>query len=306
MKIERPMLAATVSYDDLEKVEWPVLGSPKIDGIRCLIHPDLGPVTRSFKPLPNAHVHGQLLMLAGHSYLDGELVGINENGGILSFNSTQSAMMSRAGQPIFRFLVFDCFDRPDWDFVGRHVQAKETCNKINNPKIMILDHKVIHSMEEFIKFTDGCIEAGFEGSIIRAPAGIYKNGRSTLRQGWLLKYKQWADAEGAVIGFEELMHNDNPDQRDKFDLAKRSSHKDNMVPMNTLGALILETKWGELRIGVGFDQATRKEIWTIVEDARRNNYIIPYIGRTITFKYQPHGMQDLPRFPVFKGFRDDE
>ncbi|KKL60017.1 hypothetical protein LCGC14_2209470, partial [marine sediment metagenome] len=66
MKIERPMLAATVAYDDLEKVEWPVLCSPKIDGIRCLIHPELGPVTRSFKPLPNEHVRERLLIYAGH------------------------------------------------------------------------------------------------------------------------------------------------------------------------------------------------------------------------------------------------
>lgn len=312
MKIERPMLAATVSYDDLEKVEWPVLCSPKVDGIRCLIHPDLGPVTRSFKKLPNEYVREQLLIHAGHSYLDGELVAVNAQwrGDILSYNQTQSAMMSHSGQPAFIFLVFDCFDRPDWDFGSRHLQAKYACKKINNPKIMILEHKVASNMEDFIKFTDGCIEAGFEGSIIRAPAGIYKSGRSTLKQGWLLKYKQWADAEGTVIGFEELMHNANPDERDKFDLAKRSSHKDNMVPAGTLGALILETKWGELRIGVGFDQATRQEIW----DRNRVPYRIEGdvacdeldMGRVVTFKYQPHGMQDLPRFPVFKGFRDTQ
>jgi len=312
VKIERPMLAATVAYDDLEKVEWPVLCSPKIDGIRCLIHPELGPVTRSFKPLPNEHVRERLLIYAGHSYLDGELVSVDNKGTILTFNQTQSAMMSHNGQPLFVFMVFDCFDRPDWDFGSRHLQAKETCKKINKPEIQLLVHKVAHNMEDFIKFTDACIEAGFEGAIIRAPAGIYKSGRSTLKQGWLLKYKQWADAEGTVIGFEELMHNDNPDKRDKFDLAKRSSHKDNMVPAGTLGALVLDTAWGELRIGVGFDQATRQAIWNRNEVKNLGGGITihdmpqPDIGKTVTFKYQPHGMQDLPRFPVFLRFRDSE
>ncbi len=312
--IERPMLAATVAYDDLEKIEWPVLCSPKIDGIRCLIHPTLGPVTRSFKALPNEYVREQLLQYASNTYFDGELIAVDANRKDLTFNETQSAVMSRSGQPLFKFMVFDCFERPDWDFASRHTHTKYLCRKLQDKRVVVLKHIIVRDIEEFVKFADWCVECGFEGSIIRAPIGIYKSGRSTLRQGWLLKYKQWADAEGTVVGFEELYHNENPDQRDKFDLAKRSSHLANMTPANTLGALVLKTKWGELRVGTGFDAATRREIWirnnAIPNGMRTKQDVIetcmmPDWGRTVTFKYQPHGMQDLPRFPVFKGFRED-
>lgn len=314
--ITRPMLAATVTYEELSEIEWPVLCSPKVDGIRCMIHPSLGPVTRSFKSLPNAYTRERLEWEIGHSYLDGELIAVGKDGNALPFNATQSAMMSHSGRPAFKFMVFDSFERPDWDFATRHQHARYMVKRWGYKHVKILKHEMVHNLEGFCKFTDRCIAAGFEGSIIRAPAGIYKNGRSTRKQGWLLKYKEWADAEGTIIGFVELMHNSNPDVRDKFDLAKRSSAKDGMVPMNTLGALIIDTEWGQLSIGSGFDQATRQAIWNrnqpldqhgnVIEDYTACDITLPDIGRTITFKYQPHGMQDLPRFPIFMHFRKDE
>ena len=228
----------------------------------------------------------------------------------LPFNKTQSAMMSREGQPAFVFAVFDCFERPDEGFILRHIRAQEIVAMVGQHMITILEHVMVRSLEEFITYADKCVEGLYEGAIIRAPEGPYKSGRSTFNQGWLLKYKSWSDAEGQVIGFHELMRNDNVGIGDKFGLAKRSSHKDNMVPMNTLGALLLQTTWGELRIGTGFDMAYRKEIWmrnTDMEEMYRNKDTVPPdLGRTVTFKYQTHGMQNLPRFPVFLRFREEE
>ncbi len=306
------MLAATVSYETLHKVEWPALCSPKVDGIRCLIHPELGPVTRSFKQLPNHWVRELLERYAARSYLDGELIAVDHKGRDLPFNQIQSALMSRDGRPAFKYLVFDCFERPDWDFATRHQHTRHICKKIGWPCIRVLKHVKIADLDAFVKFTDRVIRDGFEGSIIRAPAGIYKNGRSTLNQGWLLKYKEWADAEGTITGFVELMHNSNPDIKDNFDLAKRSSAKDGMVPMGTLGALEVMTEWGTVYLGSGFDQTQRQTIWNrnMVMQVSETKWVVrgpqPDMGRTVTFKYQPHGMQYLPRFPIFKGFRAEE
>ncbi len=311
--ITRPMKAATLTYADFDRVEWPSIGSPKVDGIRLLVHPELGPVTTSFKPLPNHYVREEVLRHAGRTYFDGELVAVDpKTGVILEYNQTQSAMMSRDGQPAWKFLVFDCFEKPEWDFKSRHQLARHHCRRISWPAIKILKHVDIADMDAFVKYATWCLEQGFEGAMLRAPGGIYKNGRSTLRQGWLLKYKQWADAEGTITGFRELMHNDNPDVRDNFDLAKRSSHKSNMVPMTTLGALIVMTEWGEIRVGSGFDMALRQEIWNrnMVMQVSDTEWIIrgsqPDMGRQITFKYQVFGLKDKPRFPIFKGFRENE
>jgi len=58
MTINRPMLA--VAIKDLDDLDYPLYVSPKLDGIRCLIHPELGPVSRKFKPIPNDHIRVSL------------------------------------------------------------------------------------------------------------------------------------------------------------------------------------------------------------------------------------------------------
>ncbi len=308
--ITRPMKAATAKHEHLEGLTWPALVSPKIDGIRCLMHPELGPVTRSFIPVPNAHIYEALKRVAGNCRLDGELVATGMDGGICTFNKTQSAIMSRGGRPLFMYLVFDCFRQPDEKFLERYTDVEFIVGTMNHPHISVVTHKWVASVEEFLGVAQTHINQGYEGTMIRSFDGPYKSGRSTLKQGWLLKYKEWADAEGTVVGFEERMHNANEDIKDNFGHAKRTSHKENMVPMGTLGALILDTAWGELRVGTGFDDSLRQEIWTrntSVEDMYREKHTgPPDLGRTVTFKYQEYGMQDKPRFPVFMRFREDE
>ncbi len=300
--ITKPMLASTVQPEELENLTWPALVSHKIDGIRCIIHPTLGPVTRSFKPVPNEYVRETLKDAAAELYLDGELVISAKDGELLNFNATQSGIMSRSGRPDFVFYAFDCFRKPDEHYLERYIDVDFICDQMNHPRIKCVAHLWVANADEFRRAAFDHIEHGFEGTMIRSFDGPYKSGRSTLKQGWLLKYKAWADAEGTIVGFEELMHNKNPDLRDNFDRAKRSSHKANMIPANTLGALILNTVWGTLRVGTGFDAAQRQEIWN------RNMIEVqgsPDLYRTVTFRYQKHGMQDKPRFPSFKGFRED-
>src|SRR5687767_4999915 len=96
--ISRPMLAARArTYDDL----WfPVLGTPKFDGIRCLKFAGHA-YSRAFKPIRNLEVQKQLQGLPDG--LDGELMSLG------SFQDTTSAVMSYAGKPDFEYHVFDYF-----------------------------------------------------------------------------------------------------------------------------------------------------------------------------------------------------
>lgn len=304
--ITKPMKAEKVKAEDLENLTWPALVSPKIDGIRCLMHPTLGPVTRSFIPVPNEYIREQLLALADGTHLDGELVVVNpETHKVLPFNEIQSGVMSRGGRPNFAFCAFDTFRDPQEEYLERCVDTEFIVEQIGHPRIRPVRHDYVANVEEFTEQAYQHIYLGYEGSMIRSLDGPYKSGRSTLKQGWLLKYKAWADADGVVIGFKELMHNENPDLRDNFDQAKRSSHKENMVPAGTLGALLLETDWGELSVGSGFDAMARQLIW----ERNMVNHNAPGgqgdRGRTVTFKYQVHGMQNKPRFPIFLRFRED-
>jgi DNA ligase-1 len=272
-----------------------------------MIHPELGPITSGFKPLPNHYVRERLIDLCVGSYLDGELYSIDQNGAAL-FNRTQSDMMSHGGEPDFRFAAFDCFERIDWEFVNRYHHVATRICSIGNPRIRMLTHTLIGSTEEFLDYFEACLKDGYEGVVVRALAGPYKSGRSTFNQGWMLKYKPWEDAEGTIIGFEELYHNENPKEVGRTGLSQRSSHVEGKVPGGTLGALVLKTEWGILRVGTGFDATTRQEIWD------RNCELITFpegasiqldLGRKVSFKYLAHGMKDLPRHPIYKGFRED-
>lgn len=301
--IDKPMLAGTVHLADLEFLDYSVMVSPKLDGIRCLMHPELGPVTRSFKPVPNVHIYTTLNDLYGGTKLDGELIAIDEVGEPLTFNETQSCVMTRGGRPRFIYAVFDCFNVPEETFMDRFGEANGIVNTIGTSYVEMVEHCIVKDMDDFLGYAEEQVEMGYEGTMIRDPNGPYKNGRSTKKQGWLLKYKEWNDAEGSIIGFDERMHNANEDVRDNLGHAKRSSHLENMVPMGTLGALVLDTAWGVLRVGTGFDDSLRQDIWDRNMAAGLGG---SDLGRKITFKYQPFGMQDKPRFPVFLHFREEE
>ena len=301
--IIRPMKAQKIHEESmLEELEFPVMISAKLDGIRCLLHPVLGPVTQSFIPVPNIHVRELLWARFPKCYLDGELVATDADGNDLTYNETQSAIMSRGGAPHFRFYVFDTFHNPEEPFHIRFNRAVQIARKAgiatkkNTQILRYVNHPVVCDTVELLDMYEQFLENGYEGICVRAPDGPYKSGRSTFRQGWLLKYKPISSAEGTVTGFQELMRNRNPDERDKFGLAKRSSHKANLKAASTLGALIIDTQWGEISIGSGFDMASRDLIWNDTGE---------YLGKTVTFTYQLQGMKELPRFPIFKGFRHD-
>ena len=288
MPITRPMLAGTLL--DLQKVDFTqknVWVSPKLDGIRCLVHPVHGPVTRNFKPIPNLHIR-EALSDPRYLGLDGELMLAGDE----DFNSVQSAVMTHAGAPDFRLVCFDRFLRPESPWIDRFCDLLDDKSKFED-NIEVLEHKSCASLQELETLELEAIGYGFEGIMLRNSGMPYKSGRSTVREGGLLKFKRFHDAEGVVTGFDERMHNANEATTGVFGNTERTSHKENMEPAGTLGTLILHTKdWGVVRVGTGFDDALRLEIWENKE---------AYRGTTVKFKYQ-HVPKDKPRFPVFLGF----
>ena len=293
----RPMLAAKFDEDsDLEKLEYPMYASPKVDGIRCVIHPMLGAVSRTLKPIPNQYVRNYLTQYGGPNYLDGELVvGDLTNPG--AFNNTTS-IMARDGDPDFTYWVFDHFAYPDIPYEERIDKILGYLKILQDPRIKLLPFKVVLGPLDITDFEQQCLKAGFEGICLRSINGAYKFGRSTLKQQGLIKIKRFTDEECVVVGFEELLHNQNEKLEDAFGLAKRSSHQANKVGGGMLGKLVVHSrKWGEFRIGSGFDFSLRREIWENQKD---------YLGQEVTFKYQSHGSKDKPRCPIFMRFRPDE
>ena len=297
--ITKPMLAGIVT--DFSKIKFPVLATPKIDGIRCLRVYGYS-VSRTFKRIPNKHIQQQMQGLPDG--LDGELI---IKGG---FQKTTSGIMSRDGEPDFEYWVFDYVPLSyHLNFCGynaRMITLKSECltNAIYLPVFCKVLYPIeLHSLSNLQQYEKMCLENGHEGIMIRQPNSPYKCGRSTEKEGYLLKIKRFEDAEAVITGFEEQMENCNELGKDELGHAKRSTNKDGKLGKNTLGSFIVKGvkvfHGQEFRIGtgVGLTQELRREIW---DNKHR------YWGKLITYKYQPCGTLNLPRLPIFKGFRGDE
>lgn len=294
----KPLLAATIESDEnLAKLPHGILGSPKIDGIRCLIHPELGPVTRSLKPIANRHIR-KVLSDPMFSWFDGEITAGASN---IPFQQTASAVMSHGGEPHFKYHVFDSFSLPANTYAQRLEQIRYAIGTMQDDgfvHVSLVEQRPLSGLDEILEYEKRCLEQGYEGIMLRHPNSPYKFGRSTLLQQHLMKLKRFLDDEATIIGFEPLERNTNVQTRNALGLAERSSHKAGKIADNLLGALqVQHHSFGVFSIGSGFDVALREEIWNNQEK---------YLGREVTFKYQLVGILNAPRFPIFRHFRPQE
>lgn len=286
----KPMLAG--EYDE-KHVKFPVLASPKLDGVRGLVHEGCL-LSRSLKPIPNKFTYKTY---SGEAFegIDGELI-VGSPTDPLCYNNTVSAVMRHAGEPDATFFVFDLHNT-DLGYSSRRDVLQRRLES-SGLAVTLHEDRRIETSDGLLAYEAECLEDGYEGLILRHPDSLYKFGRSTSREGHLLKLKRFLDSEAEIIGFEELMHNGNAATKNELGRTKRSSSKDGLVPLDSLGALIVRdvVTGVEFDIGTGFSMELRKQIW----DNRDS-----FLGKLVKYKYFPIGVKDAPRHPVWLGLRDE-
>lgn len=295
----RPMLADTAEFD---KLRFPIAIQPKYDGIRCIMHEGKA-YSRSLKLIPNQHIQAFAAANLWMHELDGEwIVGSPQEDGV--YNRTHRFVMTEETDgfhPEAVFYVFDIATKEKIPYTKRlynatqRIRAESTFGRVQTSPIGFC-----HSREEVETFVAKLIENGYEGAILRDPDGFYKAGRATVKQGQLLKVKQWVDTEGVVVDTEPLFINNNEAKVNELGRTSRSSHKENQQRVDTLGAIVLTLPWnGEtttVKVGTGFTAQQRQEIWNMRDK-------LP--GQIVKFKYIPFGSLYAPRHPSFIGFRHE-
>lgn len=295
----KPLLAAQVKDEQFDKLPFPMIGTPKIDGIRCMIRDGI-PVSRKLKPIPNDYIRDTIegLCLPIEDF-DGELVTYTD-GKMDDFNTIQSKVMRQDGEPDFKLHVFDCFTDPDMPYRERlnYVRGQLLAFKPEHSKFFeYVPDTIIHDFIQLADVESHFIdELGWEGVMLRKPDSVYKYGRSTFNQAILLKIKRFEDDEGKIVGVTELMHNKNEAKKDALGHTERSSSKEGKVPAGTMGTIEVEWRGLTFEIGTGFDAAQRQWFWDNREQV---------VGEDVTFKFQGIGSLGRPRFPVFIGLRKD-
>lgn len=286
MKPFKPMLADPAN---LELIQWPVFASPKLDGVRAIVR-DGVVLSRALKPIPNKHVQKLFKHL---EHFDGELiVGSPRSPDVL--RATTSGVMRVEGEPDVSFHVFDHIEDPTDYYLSRLDKvAKHPKGKMN--RVTVVEQDIIQTPERLLSFEEKMLGLGYEGVMLRRPDAQYKFGRSTAREGYLLKLKRFHDAEFEIVGFEEEMFNANEATTSELGRTKRSSHKANKVPKGRLGALVLKYGDTTFNCGTGFNDAERETFW-----AHRDELV----GRFAKIKYFAHGIKDVPKLTSFLGIRD--
>jgi DNA ligase-1 len=293
-----PMLAGPA---DLDKVQYPLFASPKLDGIRALKRGTL--LSRKLLDIPNKHV--QALFKDLPEGLDGELI-VSDPTAPDVYRKTNSIVMSH-DKPIdsLTLHVFDNFLMAAEGYEKRYdtllamqaefnSQVEHLTRKLmtgSSGSVAVLTQTLIKDRDELDEYEKNAVAKGYEGVMLRSLRGRYKFGRSTTNEGILLKLKRFEDSEAEIVRIEEEMHNANVAERDNLGRTKRSSAKDGKVGKGTMGALVVrDLKTGvEFNIGTGFTAADRAGTWKP--------------GEIVKYKSFPVGVKDKPRHPVFLGRR---
>lgn len=311
----KPMLAS--DWDEA-KVQFPCIAQPKIDGVRGLNM--TGRLTgRSLK----AHKNVYATEFFSHPALigfDGEFAVAEDTHPELC-RLTSSAMNTISGAPQLMWHLFDYitpvtaglpYDRR-YNLLDMRLgeMSKDPELKFLMQHLDIVPMEWCDNMEDLLALDNEWLDLGYEGTIIRHPYQAHKQGRSTVKEGGLLRIKRFIDAEAVVIEIVEGQTNGNEAKVNELGHTERSTHQENMIPNGQVGSLTCRM----LKDVFDPQIKTKKllsegQIVTVAPgkmtaEMRKHYFENPseLLGEAIKFKLFPKGGKDKPRFPTFQSIR---
>lgn len=305
MIIPKPMKAPTEPINlrkDLDPKKYYYV-QPKYDGIRSKFHAGV-PYTNTSKHIPNTTIANAMRDIYNKTRcglnLDGELLLWNPiTNSWRTFNECQSVIMSSkrlnmVNAQDWRFVIFDYDDGAKmqtyaerlfklvdlfFDSPSEHLKLVEYATHLPIP-----GHDV-DAIEQACRFI---ISQGYEGAMIRDSESRYMYGKLPASTTIIRKYVDWVRDEATIVGVVE-------GNRNMDTTTKRIA---NMVPANRMGALIVRNhKFGQFEIGSGFNDLDRDKFW---------RERVGMVGLTVTFKYRPDHMKDVPCPAIYVGLRSRE
>jgi len=188
----------TADYDigkNLNAIKYPALGTPKIEGVRCLTLGDGVAVDGDLKKIPNLHIYNTLLEY-GMGGLDG---GITIPGA--TEEEIYAAVMDKNTTENFKYMVFDVWNRPLHKYSDRVKALEFVLAKPRPSMIEIVKPVEITASGGVMEYYKYCASKGFDGVIIRESNGVYTFSDDEVGNTHKLKLYQVGEAE--VVGTKE-------------------------------------------------------------------------------------------------------
>lgn len=299
---KKPMLAEDAIED---KIKFPVIVQVKVDGCR-LLHITGKATGRSLKQYKNKHT-SSLFSDEKYAWLDGEAYAGTDMYAQDLCRKTTSALNRIEGEPFVSWMVFDWLD---YDIISKpYLERLQRLEEFvaagkrqgwYDSRIQVVPWTIAHNLEELLQFEQEQLTLGAEGIILRDPNGMYKNGRSTVKEGGLLRIKRFTSEEAICIGIKEGNTNNNVAKTNELGKTERSSHKENMTPNGEVGTIIAKS----LAKGLTFDCSPGN--MTQAECKYYFEHQDELIGKVFTFKHFLKGFKNTYRFPTFVSIRLEE
>lgn len=286
-----------------QTLTWPKLASFKLDGIRVCKYQGKTR-TKSGKVLPNNFAREWIEEFVPEGF-DME-IGVGDPRDPTFYAQTYSAVMRHAGESGFKLYVFDnCADLTS--YTHQRLEAIKSafalCSEAARERLVIVPQTLIHSQEEFDSFYAYALELGYEGVILRNPAGLYKYGKCTPLSQDQLKFKPEDDYDAEILEAYEGMTNTNEQYTNEVGESKRSTHAENQVPNGRLGGFLCraDEKVNTFKIGPG--KLTHDELKALWEAYVRDPAALK--GKFLKYRCLDYGKManDRPRHGRWIGWR---
>jgi DNA ligase-1 len=310
----KPILAPN-EEPNLDDIQYPILASYKLDGIRCIFYKG-EMLSRSLKPIVNKQLRGKFQMIADYTkkynlILDGEIYSPD-----LTFQEITRYVMTQDFEDkksvkkfgkileIPESLQFYCFDfilEDDFEapFVNRQLNMASILYNDNLKYLIeLIRQKNVNSKEEVEEYFNEALEKGFEGLILRDHNGKYKCGRCTIKEGNLYKVKPFRTFDGKIIEVTQGTEVDaNAEKKiNELGYSVTSNKKGDRVLVDRVRDFVVEYEGKILKVtSSSLTHEERKEYW------KKRNQLI---GKWIEYKGMLVGSKDVPRHPVFIRFRE--
>jgi DNA ligase 1 len=327
--VKKPLLAPNTQVEfTCPDIRWPMLASRKLDGYRCLIIPTYtspGPtvhmVSRSFKQFANHLMleerFAKVFKYALHStsVLDCEIFSET-----LNFQEIGSCL-SKAGKVVDPSIKLYCFDQISSDrwaagndrtpYITRYkhlvkgVRRYQEHHEVLDDTFEVLDQVSCSHGKDVENTFNLYTSMGDEGIILRSERGRYKNGRATVRESLIYKFKVRATADAQIIALIPGTTTKKSAERDvdAFGHRKFAGKKGDRIEVDRLGGIQVRLEDGTMtKIGIAASYSDDEypdadSIWKNKEDL---------IGTWVEFEYLPVGVKDKPRFGRMIRIRRDK
>lgn len=315
----KPALAEDCIRNLIQYLNW---AQAKVDGVRALNL--TGRLTgRSLKEFKGTGIsdfwsHGLLRGFDGEMILGDDPTSPNRLCSLTT--GAMGAFKGVSEMPDLHWFIFDIVHESTvkMTYAERYELMQERLEDIKAhlpqcaARMHVVPYELLHSEEQLDEVIGKHLDAGYEGTILRNPRSVYKEGRST-QEGQLWRIKPWGDFEILVTGVTEGAKNTNEAKTNELGRTERSSAQDGLVPNGQIGSV-----QGTLMADV-FDHSNRLLFrkgtsitagsgeMTVEEAAAWFADQTQIVGQIARIKHMTHGVKTLPRFPTYqtKRLRED-